>query len=65
MDEWDLFPMIAAAAASSAVKEGIARKPKTYEEELENAISIISRTRTFLENLVKSGFIKSLFHEDH
>ncbi len=65
MDEWDLFPRIAAAAASSAVKEGIARKPKTYEDELENATSIISRTRTLLENLEKSGFIKNLFHEDH
>ncbi len=65
MDEWELFPRTAAAAAASAVKEGIARKPKTYEEELENATQLITRTRVLIEELEKSGFVKNFFHEGH
>lgn len=63
MDEWDLFPRIAASAASSAVKEGIARKELTHEEELENATRIITRTRNLMENLEITGLVKNFFHE--
>ena len=45
MEEWDLYPRVAAAVAVKAVEQGVARRTTTYEEELERARRIISLAR--------------------
>jgi malate dehydrogenase (oxaloacetate-decarboxylating) len=57
MDEWEVFPKEAAAVAQEAVKEGIARKPMTYEEELKNAEKIIRRSREITTTMMSEGYI--------
>jgi malate dehydrogenase (oxaloacetate-decarboxylating) len=57
MDEWEVFPREAAAVAVKAVEQGLARKPLTYEEELENAGQIIRRSRNLTEHMMREGFI--------
>ncbi|MEE8122192.1 MAG: NADP-dependent malic enzyme [Anaerolineales bacterium] len=58
MDEWEVFPREAAAVAVQAVKEGLARTPMTYEEELKNADEIIRRSRGLTTHMMEEGFIK-------
>lgn len=57
MDEWEVFPREAAAVASKAVEEGVARKPMTYDEELKNAGAIIRRSRDLTKTMMADGFI--------
>jgi malate dehydrogenase (oxaloacetate-decarboxylating) len=57
MDEWEVFPREAAAVAQEAVKEGIAQKPMTYEEELKNAEKIIRRSREITTTMMSEGYI--------
>jgi malate dehydrogenase (oxaloacetate-decarboxylating) len=57
MDEWEVFPRVAAAVASKAVEEDLAQKPLTYEEELKNAEEIIRRSRSITKTLMSEGFI--------
>ena len=58
MDEWEVYPREAAAVAVQAVKEGLARNPMTYEEELKNAEEIIRRSRGLTTHMMEEGFIK-------
>lgn len=57
MDDWQVFPREAAAVAAKAVEEGIARKPMTYDEELENAGQIIRRARELTDVMMREEFI--------
>ena len=57
MDEWEVFPREAAAVAAQAVKEGIAQKPLTYEEEFINAERIIRRSRDMTNMMMSEGYI--------
>jgi len=57
MDEWEVFPREAAAVAAKAVEEGVARKPKTYDEEFRNASEIIGRSRNLTQTMMKEDFI--------
>jgi malate dehydrogenase (oxaloacetate-decarboxylating) len=57
MDEWEVFPRVAASVASKAVEEGLAQKPLSYEEELKNAGDIIRRSRNMTKTLMSEGFI--------
>lgn len=57
MDEWEVFPREAAAVAVQAVKEGLALKPMTYEEELKNAEQIIRRARGLTQMMMSEGYI--------
>jgi malate dehydrogenase (oxaloacetate-decarboxylating) len=57
MDEWEVFPRVAAAVAAKAVEEGIAKNPLSYEEELKNAEKIIRRSRSITQNLMAEGYI--------
>jgi malate dehydrogenase (oxaloacetate-decarboxylating) len=57
MDDWEVFPREAAAVAVQAQKEGLARKPISYEEELENAQEIIRRSRELTQTMMAEGFI--------
>ncbi|MGD8330068.1 MAG: NADP-dependent malic enzyme [Acidobacteriota bacterium] len=58
MDEWEVFPREAAAVATKAVEEGLARKKMTYEEELDNAAKIIRRSRDITHTMMEEGFIE-------
>lgn len=57
MDEWEVFPREAAAVATKAVEQGLARVPVSYEEELKNAETVIRRSRSLTENMMAEGFI--------
>ena len=57
MDEWEVFPREAAAVAMMAIKEGVAGKTLTYEEELKNAEQIIRRSRDLTKSMMDDGFI--------
>ncbi len=57
MDEWEVFPREAAAVATKAVEEGIARKPLSYQEELKQAEAIIRRARAITQKMMEEGFI--------
>jgi len=58
MDEWDLYPRVAAAVAVKAVEQGIARRTTTYREELERAKQIIELTRAKYTLIWREGLIK-------
>jgi malate dehydrogenase (oxaloacetate-decarboxylating) len=57
MDEWEVFPRVAAAVAAKAVEEGIAKNPLSYEEELKIAEEIIRRSRNMTQTLMAEGYI--------
>ena len=57
MEEWEVYPRVAAAVAVKAVEEGLARKTTTYKEELERARRIIGLTREKYETLWSKGLI--------
>jgi len=58
MDEWAVFPKEAAAVATAAVNEGIARVKLSYDEFYEKAEEIIKRARSQTKMLMKTGFIR-------
>ena len=58
MEEWDVYPRAAAAVASKAVEEGVARRSTSYSEELRRASEIIMQSRGILNELMRSGLIK-------
>ncbi len=57
MDDWEVFPREAAAVAMKAQEQGLARLHFTYEEELENAKTIIKRSRDLTHMMMEEGFI--------
>lgn len=58
MDEWEVFPREAAAVAAKAVEQGLARKPLSYDEELDNAAKIIRRSRDITHLMMREGHIE-------
>jgi len=64
MDEWELYVRIASRTAELAVKEGVARRRTTYDEELKRAREIIERVRNLVNLLEYKGFIENHFHEN-
>jgi malate dehydrogenase (oxaloacetate-decarboxylating) len=58
MEEWDVYPREAAAAAYEACLEGLARKKTSKEKEYEHAKEIISIARRKFEQLKISGLIR-------
>ncbi len=57
MEEWEVFPRVAAAVAVKAVEHGLARRPTTYDEELERAKKIIGKVREKYLKLWETGLI--------
>lgn len=57
MDEWEVFPREAAAVATKAQEQGVARVNRTYEEEFEQAAAIIQRARNLTQSMMEQGFI--------
>ncbi len=58
MEEWVVYPKVAAATASKAVSMGVARIKRSHDEFFEIANTIIKSTRTMIERLMKHGDIK-------
>ena len=57
MEEWELYPRVAAAVAVKATEQGLARKPTTYKEEYERAKEIISKSRAKHQLIWERGLI--------
>jgi malate dehydrogenase (oxaloacetate-decarboxylating) len=60
MGETEVFPEMAAAVASAAVRLGIARVRRTHEEFLESARSRMARPRRLAEMLARSGLLPEM-----
>jgi len=57
MDDWEVFPREAAAVATKAVEQGIARAKKSRKEFYDIALETIRRARDETQLLMKQGFI--------
>lgn len=57
MDDWEVFPREAAMVAMKAQEQGLARIHMSYEEEFDNARTIIRRSRDLTKMMMKDGFI--------
>lgn len=57
MDEWEVFPRVAAATAAKAIECGVARLSKTTEELYESAVTRIEQARNATQMLSMEGFI--------
>jgi malate dehydrogenase (oxaloacetate-decarboxylating) len=57
MDDWDVFPREAAAVATKAQEQGVARLHKSYEELYSHANEIIGRSRRLTQLMMDEGFI--------
>jgi len=60
MEEWEVYPRVAAALAEQAVKEGVARRLATKSQFYEEAKEIIIKSRTAVEVAMNAGVIKTL-----
>ncbi|MDJ0719069.1 MAG: NADP-dependent malic enzyme [Prochloraceae cyanobacterium] len=57
MDQWEVFPQMAAAVAVKAVSQGLAQIPLTYEQEYQQALEIIHNSREMTKLLVEAGLV--------
>jgi malate dehydrogenase (oxaloacetate-decarboxylating) len=58
MDEWEVFPRVAAAVGRKAIEQGVARLDLTREEIYQKAEKTIKHARESFECLQNEGFIK-------
>jgi malate dehydrogenase (oxaloacetate-decarboxylating) len=58
MDEWYIYPRIAAAVGTSAIKEKVASNKLSYDEILQNATLKIQRSRNITKTMIERGYIK-------
>jgi malate dehydrogenase (oxaloacetate-decarboxylating) len=64
MDEWRVFPAIAAAAGVQAQTEGVARVSASREKLLERAEALIRRSQSLTALMMEKGFIPPDPEED-
>jgi malate dehydrogenase (oxaloacetate-decarboxylating) len=58
MDEVDVFPREAAAVAMKAIEQGVAKLvDMTFQQEYENAKTIIMRARGMVQDAMATGYI--------
>lgn len=57
MEEWEIFPRMAAAVAMKAQEQGVARRATTYDQEFQHASEMIRSARAMTEMLMREGFI--------
>ncbi len=57
MDDWEVFPQVAAAVASKAIDQGVAALSKTRVELHESALAMITCARGATQSLLAGGFI--------
>ncbi|MDR3111953.1 MAG: NADP-dependent malic enzyme [Elusimicrobiota bacterium] len=58
MNEWEIFPKIAAAVGIKAIKEKVAGIDISYEKLFNKAKETIKRSRAITENMIKKRLIK-------
>jgi malate dehydrogenase (oxaloacetate-decarboxylating) len=58
MDDWEIFPKIAASIGVKAIKEKIALKKLSYDAIYNDAKEMIKRSRSITEVMMKKGYIK-------
>jgi len=59
MDEWQIYPKVAAAVGVKAVKEKIAGKKLSYDKLFAQASDMIKRSRAITADMMKKGYIKT------
>ncbi|MEM0127628.1 MAG: NADP-dependent malic enzyme [Thermoplasmatales archaeon] len=60
MEEWEVFPRVAAALAYAGVKENLARVKKSKEDFLTGARDIIRNNREVIEKMIDQNLIRSV-----
>ncbi len=63
MDDIGVFPYEAAEVAMEAIKQGVARVEKTWEEVFNQATADIQMTHDMVNTMVKEGWIKTIPEE--
>lgn len=64
MMDTDMFPIVAADVAMQAIKDGVARKERTWEEVRDIATKDIDETHRLVEYFEKEGFISEFPAEE-
>ncbi|MDR1926746.1 MAG: NADP-dependent malic enzyme [Endomicrobium sp.] len=59
MDDWEIVPKVAAAIGLRAIKEKVANRKLSYDKIYDEAKTIIKRSRSITETMMKKGYIKS------
>jgi malate dehydrogenase (oxaloacetate-decarboxylating) len=59
MDDWEVFPREAAAVATKAQEQGVARIEMSYDELYKLAHKIIKRSRELTTTMMEDGFIET------
>jgi malate dehydrogenase (oxaloacetate-decarboxylating) len=59
MNDWYIYPKIAAAVGMSAIKEKVAENRLNYDEIFNNAKVIIQRSRAITKTMIERGYIKT------
>ncbi len=57
MNDWNVFPQVAAAVAVKAVEQGIARRPLTFEDAYQQAAQTIQSSRELTQIMMKEHLI--------
>ena len=57
MDEWEVFPRVAAAVGVKAIEQGLARTPLSRAELIDNATKMIRRAQKQTRVLMQEGVI--------
>jgi len=57
MDDWEVFPLEAAAVGAKAIEQGIARIKLSHDQLFKQATDIISRSRKLTQTMMEQGFI--------
>ncbi len=64
MEEWEVYPRVAATVAAKSVEEGLARKSLTWKQFYEQAEAIIRRSRFIVGKSMEIGYIEPLPGDD-
>jgi malate dehydrogenase (oxaloacetate-decarboxylating) len=57
MDDWEIYPLEAAAVGMKAQEQGVSRLTKSYDELYNHAHTVINRSREMTRTMMEKGFI--------
>lgn len=57
MDDWQIYPIEAAAVGRKAIEQGVAKFDRSYDDLLKSASAMIKRSREMTQMMMKEGFI--------
>ena len=58
MDDWEIYPRVAASVGAKAIEQKIAGKKMSWDQIYDQAKAIIKRSRSITQDMMKKGFIK-------